>query len=119
MVICLALLLVLAIVWRLRTAESSVASFSGGEGARPGSVAVEVSPIARRDLQETRGFTGTLEAESRFDVNARLAGRLVSLEADIGDRVRRDRLERVINDLPDDADRPVSGYLMRHLFQSY
>lgn len=93
-------LVVLAVAWRFWRGGDAAADGAGGRGSggRGAPVAVQVSGIERRDLQETRSFTGTLEAESRFDVNARLAGRLMSLEADIGDRVRRGQVVARLED---------------------
>lgn len=62
------------------------------EEAAVDAVAVETGLIERRDLRETRVFTGSLEATSHFEVVARVPGRLMSLEADIGDRIGRGEL---------------------------
>jgi membrane fusion protein, multidrug efflux system len=58
---------------------------------RPGSaaVAVEVTPLERGTIVERRSFTGTLQPASRFDLAARVGGRLLELHADLGDVVRR------------------------------
>lgn len=80
--------LVAAVIWRLWESGESGAP-GGGGGRSAAAIAVETAPVERRDLRETRGFTGTLEAESGFDVVARVSGRLLSLDYDIGDRVER------------------------------
>lgn len=91
--------LVGAVIWRLGDGGNG-----DGEGSSPrqsrgdDSVAVEVKPVERRDLQETRGFTGSLEAMSSFDVVARVPGRVIDLKVDLGDRVERGQLVARLED---------------------
>jgi HlyD family secretion protein len=89
-----------AVVWRLVVdgGEAVVAEAPRRGGGERSAVAVETASVARRDLRESRGFTGSLEAESRFEVVARVPGRILQLDLDIGDRVERGQLVARLED---------------------
>lgn len=88
-----------AVLWRLLgDGGEAVAEAPRRGGDERGAVAVEVAPVERRNLRETRSFTGSLEAESRFDVVARVGGRILQLELDLGDRVERGRVVARLED---------------------
>ncbi|ADH86817.1 efflux RND transporter periplasmic adaptor subunit [Desulfurivibrio alkaliphilus] len=83
-------LLTLAYWWLNR--EGDATGPAPGMPGRPGgepAVAVEVAPVQWGEIVERRVFTGTLQPVSRFDVAARVGGRLLKLYVDLGDTVRR------------------------------
>ncbi|MCC5789001.1 MAG: efflux RND transporter periplasmic adaptor subunit [Opitutales bacterium] len=87
-VIVLVLLIVGAGVLR-RAMEDGDGERGRGSGQ---AVAVEVEPIEYRPIREVRVFTGTLQPAREFVVAAKVGGRLLNLEVDIGDLVERGQL---------------------------
>ncbi|MCH8474822.1 MAG: efflux RND transporter periplasmic adaptor subunit [Opitutales bacterium] len=87
-VIVLVLLIIGAGLLR-RTMEDDAGDRRRGSGQ---AVAVEVETIERRSIKEVRLFTGTLEPAREFIVAAKVSGRLLNLEVDIGDLVERGQL---------------------------
>ncbi len=75
-----------------------------GEGAageqrpRNVAVAVEVAPVRVASIRDVGSFTGTLQAESRFEVAPKTSGRLERLAVNIGDRVKRGDLIAALDD---------------------
>jgi RND family efflux transporter MFP subunit len=61
-------------------------------------VPVEVAPIQQRPITLRRSFTGTLEARADFVISPKIDGRLVKLEADLGDRVSRGQIVARLDD---------------------
>jgi len=55
-------------------------------------VPVEVAQIQQRPITLRRNFTGALEASAAFTVSAKVDGRIVELEVDLGDSISRDQL---------------------------
>jgi len=83
------------VAWRALTGDARAAPRAPARGAP---VAVEVSPVRKEAVRDTRSFTGTLEARSRFVVAPKAAGRLRKLAVDIGDTVRRGALVALVED---------------------
>lgn len=82
----LALFLLVLTYWYLGSGDEPGAG-TPAAGARGAAAAVEVSPVEMGGISERRAFTGTLQPASRFDLAARVGGRLLVLEADLGDVV--------------------------------
>jgi RND family efflux transporter MFP subunit len=61
----------------------------GGRGGRGGTMAVEVGAAARRELVDYITVVGNLIGEATVDVVPRVAGRLDSVQVQLGDRVSR------------------------------
>lgn len=61
-------------------------------------VAVEVAPIQAGLIREVRQLSGTLEASARFDVAAKVGGRIEELRVDLGAAVQRDDVIAVLED---------------------
>ena len=76
--------------------EEAAATAGRGTTARP--VPVEVAAIRRGPIALKRNFTGTLEARAEFVVSPKIEGRLVALEADLGDPVTRDQVVARLDD---------------------
>ncbi len=61
-------------------------------------VAVEVSPVENSPVRELGVFSGSLQPRSRFVLSTRVAGRLVRVNADVGDGVARGETVAVLDD---------------------
>ncbi len=86
---------------RLQEAPASDGSGGGwgrGGGNRNAPVAVEVTPVERRDMRSRVVLTGTLEPESRFLVAPKVGGRLERLLVEMGDSVRKGQLVANLDD---------------------
>ncbi|MBI3038063.1 biotin/lipoyl-binding protein [bacterium] len=62
-----------------------------GSGGSPTSVAVEVSPVIIRDLEDEGKFSGSLIPKIQFTVVPKISGRLKKLNCDVGDRLKKDQ----------------------------
>jgi len=74
------------------------------EAAKPKSyqadrLAVAVAMPERRDLVDVRTFTGTLKADSSYDVSPKVAGKLVELPWELGDAVKPNDLVARLDDI--------------------
>jgi len=68
--------------------------------ARPEAVSVTVAPVATRPVERTVSVVGTLAANQQADLASEAEGQIVAIEADLGDRVKRDQvLARVRRDV--------------------
>ncbi|MFH7320531.1 efflux RND transporter periplasmic adaptor subunit [Desulfurivibrio sp. D14AmB] len=96
----LALFLLLLTYWYLSDDDGAVPQAPGPPGARGGgvAVAVEVAPVTRGPIIERRSFTGTLEPAARFELAARVSGRLLELTVDLGDLVQRGQVVGRLDD---------------------
>jgi len=65
---------------------------------RMAAVPVEVAPIAKATITETRDFSGTLVAKSQFLLAPKVPGRLEKIMVDIGDPVKRGQLVAELDD---------------------
>ncbi|HUP22676.1 MAG TPA: efflux RND transporter periplasmic adaptor subunit [Thermoanaerobaculia bacterium] len=72
--------------------------FPGAGGGGGAGIPVEVAEVVRRDISDLLQTTGTLEAEQEVDVVARIAGPIVELRVEEGDRVRAGGLLARIDD---------------------
>ncbi|ALP51759.1 RND transporter [Candidatus Tenderia electrophaga] len=81
---------------RLQAPDDGDAKPAGGDETRP--VPVETALIEQRPIALRRGFTGSLEAHAEFTVSPKVDGRLVELEVDLGDAVRRDQVVARLDD---------------------
>jgi HlyD family secretion protein len=61
-------------------------------------VAVEVSPVETGPVRELGVFSGSLQPRSRFVLSTKVAGRLVRVNADVGDRVAKGNVVAVLDD---------------------
>jgi RND family efflux transporter MFP subunit len=59
---------------------------------------VEVAPIEHGPIQLRRTFSGTLESTARFVVAPKISGRIVRLDADLADTVRRGQVVAWLDD---------------------
>jgi multidrug efflux pump subunit AcrA (membrane-fusion protein) len=71
---------------------------TGEQRPRNVPVAVEVAPVRIASIRDVGSFTGTLQAESRFEVAPKIGGRLERLAVNIGDRVNRGDLIAALDD---------------------
>ncbi len=85
------------VAWRLGDLRAQGATTGPGRANRP-AVAVEVAPIESGRLREVRVFSGALEAAVRFDVAAKVRGRIERIDVDLGDPVRRGQVVATIDD---------------------
>jgi len=65
---------------------------------RMAAVPVEVAPIAKATITDTRDFSGTLVAKSQFLLAPKVSGRLEKILVDVGDQVKRGQLVAEIDD---------------------
>ena len=66
-----------------------------GESARSGRAAivgVATQSALLKDLVETKIFTGTLEAEHKYDAAAKVGGRIIEIGVSLGDCIARGAL---------------------------
>jgi RND family efflux transporter MFP subunit len=70
----------------------------GGPGRNVPPVAVEVSPVETGPVRELGVFSGSLQPRSRFVLSTKVAGRLVRVNADVGDRVAKGNVVAVLDD---------------------
>lgn len=63
-------------------------SAGGGKRETP-PAPVQASPVTRGLIELRRTFSGTLEASARFEISPKVAGRIVNLEVDLADVVKR------------------------------
>ena len=61
-------------------------------------VAVEVTPVRKTTIRDVARFTGSLQPRAQFIVAPKVAGRLVRLLVDIGDKVRRNQQVAILDD---------------------
>lgn len=71
---------------------------AGEQRPRNVAVAVEVAPVRVASIRDVGSFTGTLQADSRFEVAPKIGGRLERLAVNIGDRVKRGDLIAALDD---------------------
>ncbi|MBN2290237.1 MAG: efflux RND transporter periplasmic adaptor subunit [Candidatus Glassbacteria bacterium] len=73
---------------------------SGGDTGQNGTatVAVELAPVRKADLEDVGYFTGSLLPRSQYTVAPKISGRLERVLVNIGDPVRFDQLIAVLND---------------------
>ena len=72
--------------WLYQDTGARVDAESTGKSDKP-LVAVEVAPLKSAELEERTELTGSLQAESRIQVRARVSAYIRQLPFDIGDRV--------------------------------
>ena len=79
--------------------RGSRAEAPAGE-ARPEAVTITVASVATRPVERTVSVVGTLAANAQADLASEVEGQVVVVDADLGDRVRRDQvLARVRGDV--------------------
>jgi len=71
---------------------------SGGARGGPALTPVEVALIARGPMERRQTFSGTLESPSKLMVAAKISGRIVELNVDLGDRVNRGQIVAGLDD---------------------
>ncbi len=84
----------------LLVAAGALAAGCGGRSAAEGMttapraepVTVTVAPVAMRAVERTVSTVGTLAASEQADLASEVEGQVVGIEADLGDRVRRDQM---------------------------
>jgi RND family efflux transporter MFP subunit len=74
------------------------ATTAAKEGRRGGVVAVEIAAVEKTAIRDVGAFTGTLVAQSRFDLAPKIAGRLERLLVNIGDTVKQGQLIASLDD---------------------
>lgn len=95
----LALFLLVLISWFLADdGNGPPAGGSAGAGGGSAAVAVEIAPVERGVIIERRTFTGTLHPAARFELAARVSGRLLELTVDLGDLVNRGQVVGRLDD---------------------
>ncbi len=86
---------VLALVFLLAASAVFYFVMGGGQSGKVKTsrkdaiVGVKVAPVERRDLKETRVFSGTLEAENQYDAAAKVGGRIREITVNLGDCLSR------------------------------
>ncbi len=93
----LALLLVAALAVRLVLMLTKGSAGGPAGGGRP-PVAVEIDSVRIGAIQEVRQFTGTVHPVNRYIVSPKLSGRIVRIQKNIGDSVRRGELLAQLDD---------------------
>lgn len=83
-------------VWRWLGQESE-STATGGIRQQP-AVAVEVASVRAMELDEVRSLNGSLRANAEFEVAARVAGRIKTVDVQIGDEVRRGQVVARLDD---------------------
>lgn len=87
--------IVLVLVFILAAAVVSFFVIGGGQnkklksGRKDAIVGVKIARVERRDLTETRVFSGTLEAEKQYDAAAKVGGRIQTIAVNLGDCLHR------------------------------
>jgi len=61
-------------------------------------VAVDIAPVETREMRDVGLFTGSLLPDSRFNVAAKISGRLKKLEVQMGDFVENNRVIALLED---------------------
>ena len=88
--------------WKItgKVMEKRASDAAGGKrgGGKSAAVAVETRALKRADIRDVRTFTGSLVADSLFEVAPKVAGRLESLLVEIGDTVKSGDLIAKIDD---------------------
>ncbi len=85
LLIGIALLTAGVLLWQERASEVTASGPRGPAAARP--VPVQTAAVETRDLVQRLYLSGSLEASSRTEVVARVAGRVAAIPVDIGDAV--------------------------------
>lgn len=62
--------------------------------------ALLTAPVTRGDIENAVLATGTLEAFEQVDVGAQVSGQLMSLDVELGDKVKKDQLIGEIDSVP-------------------
>lgn len=78
-----------------RLAGGSAGGLGSGESAP---APVEVASVEHGPIELRRTFSGTLESPAEFDVASRVNGRIVKLNVDVADPVRRGQVVAVLDD---------------------
>jgi membrane fusion protein (multidrug efflux system) len=96
--------LVFAVALMGLVAASGCGSRSDAEGApraeKPEPVVITVAPVATRAIERTVSVVGTLTANMQADVASEVEGQVITIDADLGDRVQKDQpLARVRTDV--------------------
>jgi RND family efflux transporter MFP subunit len=89
--------------WQIyqRVLESKTTNTGGppGQGRGGGvAVAVEIAEVKQQTIQDIGQFTGSLSPKSQFMVAPKVAGQLVQLLVNIGDRVKQNQLIAKLDD---------------------
>jgi RND family efflux transporter MFP subunit len=96
------LLLVVAVLgyagWQIYLRIQAEKKSEGGPGRGTPAVAVALAPVERQVIRDIGTFTGTMVPKSRFDVAAKVPGRLKRILVNISDPVRRDQMIAVLDD---------------------
>jgi len=79
---------------RLATLESTAGAAPAGRAPAP----VEVGPVERGPITLRRSFSGALEAAAEFVVAPKVAGRVRTLEIDLGDTIARGAVVATLDD---------------------
>lgn len=85
--------------WLFPEGDDDSGAAGDRRGARGGpAVAVEVGPVARRDITDVAFYTGTLQSGTQFMLAPKAGGRLRSLLVDIGDPVEQGQVIARLDD---------------------
>jgi len=84
------------VVWRIVTMEASPKSGFSGRGQVP--IAVECAEAIQGDVDDVAIFTGTLAGIAEVQISPKIAGRIESLQANLGDEVRQGQLLATLDD---------------------
>lgn len=96
-VIVVVLGIVGAVGWQVQV-RIAASKKEASRGRGPGAMAVEVTPVTRRDMRDIGVFTGSLQPKSQFVVAPKVSGRLRKLLVNVGDPVRRGQLIAALDD---------------------
>lgn len=80
------------------TTTGTTANESGASKPQTRQIPVAVADVVHGRIEETRSFTGSLQAQAELLVSAKIAGRIEALEADLADSVMRDQLLARLDD---------------------
>ena len=78
--------------------RNSSAAKAAKKGAEPSALPVTVTPVRTQKVQRTVEFVGTLYPNEEVTVSSEVEGRIISISADLGDRVGPGQLLAKIDD---------------------
>jgi len=78
--------------------RSTSAAKAEKKNAAPNALPVTVTPVRTQKVQRTVEFVGTLYPNEEVAVSSELEGRIISISADLGDRVAQSQVLAKISD---------------------